>query len=204
MRYRFMAVTAMAALVVAALVIAMVAAAQPGRSAPSFQARPLVGASDEEVIQYALEWTQVHYVVEGDLNVRFSKATSYDEVHAIGLLVGNPRSAGRDYHTVIVEGDVVRPATTLHPEEAYRFVAYVFDMQEGIPTYVLDDPDGSSVKLALDDPTLPDLKLPPPMPIDSAYDPPDPLPAELETDLPPADIPLTEVTVTRWEDEQQP
>jgi hypothetical protein len=133
----------------------------------------------------------MNYTVAGEPTVRLSKAITAEESVDMLLGVGNPINMPRQYHTVILEGDFVREATGLHEAESYRFIAYVFDLEAGIPTTIIDSSDGSALKHALGDPSLPDeinpsRSLPDPS-VDAKPLPPEPMP---EIDVPVPDKPI--------------
>lgn len=133
---------------------------QDGRSAPLFASRSMLDASTDEVNLYAIEYTQTNFVVQGEPTIRLSKPMTAQEATDVGLGVGNPIDMPRRYHTVILAGEFVKPASHLHDAEAYRFIAYVFDLEEGIPTTMIASGDGAPLKQVLDDPSIPDSPMP--------------------------------------------
>lgn len=134
--------------------------ADKGRSAGNFSSKNLVGASTETINQYAIDYTLANYVVDSPSTIRLSKSVTAQEATDLGIGVGNPTELPRSYHLVILEGDFTRPATGIHAKERYRFIAYVLDLEAGVPTTIIDSLDGSAVKQALGDATLPDETVP--------------------------------------------
>jgi hypothetical protein len=155
-----MVATVIAATLIVGILSLIIGQSQEGNSAPLFTSQSLDDKSVDEIERYAIDYTQSMFLVNGDIEIRLSKAMNGQEATDIGLGVGNPVDDPRPYHAVILFGNFIKPADQQRSEEHYRYIAYVFDVIEGVPTTMIASSDGVPLKQALQDPSIPDPLVP--------------------------------------------
>lgn len=168
-------------------------------SAPS-----LVGATPQEVGRVALTITESQFPsISGTPAVALAQAVTSDELAKLGL-------PSRDYSyctdppplmLVIIKGDfdmssMIGPVAATAKLHA-QYIIYVFDLRAGAPTTVAYSQNGGKLRLALNDPNLPDdpTAIPPAGPTAKSELPPLPTPSTkrpcfLEVTAAPAPTPV--------------
>lgn len=120
----------------------------------------LGNATLDQMAQYAVKHArETHDSVSGPPTVLLSRRVTRQEVGEIGLgcmgAVGTIEEP--PLMLVVLKGDflILSPSLSVAPPKHSHYVAYVFDLWAGIPTYVVSSADGKGFRKVLNDPRLP-------------------------------------------------
>lgn len=136
---------------------------------PTFKVRPLIDASQEEVIQAAINFTRANFaIISGIPQVVLVRPITTEQFPSLGfgevggsldeklmlvVLKGN-----FDASRLIPIGDSSKPNNRV----VTKYIAYVFDLRSGIPTYTVGGLRGKYFRELLKDISIPDISLPQP------------------------------------------
>ncbi|BAZ16303.1 hypothetical protein NIES4071_81790 [Calothrix sp. NIES-4071] len=153
------------------------------RSESLFQARSLVNASPSEVGKAAIGYTQARFnILSGAPTVAFTRSITTAELPSTGLGEINFIALEPPLMLVVVKGDfdisnlISGRFDDLKPRTKVKYIAYVFDLRAGIPSFISTGVQGEYFRRVLNDATLPDI---PNKPITPAPSMPEPLPRPL-------------------------
>jgi hypothetical protein len=132
--------------------------AQTGRA---FKARPLMGASTEEIQQAALDYTYAHFKVLGDTpTILLTRPVIKDELPLLGLSAIDFGGEEPPLMLVAIKGDVdvsdLRRSVRSPSPFIAKYIVYIFDLWVGAPTLIEYSLDSSHFRKLLIDPTLPE------------------------------------------------
>ncbi|MDQ2806642.1 MAG: hypothetical protein M3Z04_06960, partial [Chloroflexota bacterium] len=175
----------------------------------------LGNATPAQMAQYAVKQAlETHDSVSGTPTVLLSRRVTRAEVGEIGL--GCMGAAGTiedpPLMLVVLKGDflIMSPSLSVAPPKQSHYVAYIFDLWAGIPTYVVSSADGKGFRKVLKDPSLPDypavesITCPTPQPYaktlhygDTApgFTSPPPLPSDIQASMTAAPKPVASPTM---------
>lgn len=134
---------------------------------PTFRVRPLIDASQEEVVQAAVDFTRANSAILSGIpqvvlvrpitteqfpSLGFGEVSgSLDEKLMLVVLKGN-----FDVSRLFPIGDFYKPDSRI----LTKYIAYVFDLRSGIPTYTVGGLRGKYFRELLKDTSIPDTTLP--------------------------------------------
>lgn len=174
-----------------------------GAQITEYNAKPLVGASIEEVKQAALRYTQNRFSILGKTpNFLLIRSVTTADLPQLGL--AEIHFAGQEPPLMLVamrgDFDVTHLSRGGSRTTPWRvsYIVYVFDLNVGAPAFTAVSPHGGSFRKLLNDPTLPDDGSPDqPAPIVSTLAPSNPLNLPPGAVAPPAALPNTTAPVER-------
>lgn len=130
-----------------------------------FQKRPLTSASEQEVKQAAVNYTQAHSsqfkILSGTPEAIFARPIKAAELPSTGLGEINFMGEEPPLMLVVVKGDfdttgfIPRRFQTSNPPSSTKYIAYVFDLQAGTPTLTATGLTGEYFRNELKDSTIP-------------------------------------------------
>lgn len=137
-----------------------------------FQWHLLTDATAAEVGQYAISYARATYDISASPTIRMSKLVSWKEAKSLGIPPGegDPNSPDK-YWLVTLQGDLTTHGNARSEPQTMHYVAYLFDLDPGLPTTTIASKSGAEMKVALNDPSLPSLTQP--MFIDGPFPTPD-------------------------------
>ncbi|HST03465.1 MAG TPA: hypothetical protein VLQ48_01870 [Chloroflexia bacterium] len=121
----------------------------------------LVGASPDEVGQYALEYVQHHLEVSGEPQVVLARFITQAERPSLGLGCPQAKLTIEDPPEILVilsgDFDVSKAISGLatKPPWHFKYVAYIFDLWSASHTTFIYSRNGAQFRTALNDPTIP-------------------------------------------------
>lgn len=132
-----------------------------------FRKRPLNDASLEEVGQVAIDYTRANYSVTGIPKVVTVRSVNINELPSLGFgeIGYSPEQESRPLMLVVIKGNfdlsdgILAGETNPNARPQVKYIAYVFDLREGIPMITSTGLRGNYFRNLLDDPSLPDLQL---------------------------------------------
>lgn len=146
-----------------------------------FRLRRLDNATPEEVGRYAVEWAQSAFVVTGTLQVRLARHITANQMPSLGLPQIGFAGQEPPLTLVILRGDIDLADSLIGLKlrspgsqmgERVEYLGVVFDRYAGAPTFVSPSRHGAGFRVALNDPSLPNLADLVPPPDFSQPDPP--------------------------------
>lgn len=137
----------------------------------------LTNSSVQQVAQAALDRVGNDFVIRsGRPKVVLSKSVTRDELPALNLpTISRASIEEPPLVLVIIKDDfgaskrmgIGKPAN-----EHYKYIAYIFDLWAGYPTWTLASPEGGEFRKALNDPMLPIVTVPTSEPFSASPDRP--------------------------------
>jgi hypothetical protein len=143
-------------------------AAATAGSIPTVIFQLYVDAPMSEIGQLALDYTALNFpILEGTPEVALARHVLASELPGMGLPDLGYRDDDPPLALVIVRGDFERGGSSLRsmfdPPSYFlvvHYIVYIFDLAIGMPVGIGTDVDGSSLRLALNDPSLPYWPIP--------------------------------------------
>lgn len=141
---------------------------EPKPASDKRKGRDLVNVSAQEVGEYAKLFASQHLKAKGDQEVRLVRNVTREEVTELGLgcipdfssiehppLILVILKGEFDFSNALPGASSKAPETDHNPGKK-SYVAYIFDAWAAFPAAMYESQDGSRLKKALKDPTLPD------------------------------------------------
>ncbi|HLI51743.1 MAG TPA: hypothetical protein VKU87_08100 [Thermomicrobiaceae bacterium] len=101
-----------------------------------------------------------------------TKLVTWKEARSLGIPPGEGDANSPDkYWLVVLQGDLTTQGNARSGPQTMHYVAYLFDLDPGLPTTTIASKTGEEMKVALNDPSLPSLTEP--MFIDGPFPTPD-------------------------------
>lgn len=125
----------------------------------------LVGATDSQVSQYALEYVEATFEVKAEPKVILAKSVTNDDLSKMELTPIYVASIEQPpLKLVIIKGNFGlghvlgggMMSDAARSNFRIGYIELVFDVWSGIPASTVTSPNGGSFRKALNDPTLPD------------------------------------------------
>jgi len=137
------------------------------RDTSLFRQRPLLNASPEEIGQVAIDYTRATYNVTGVPQVAAVRSVNINEFPSLGLPEGgySPEQESMPLMLVVIKGNIDISDSILAGEPnsnarpTVKYIAYVFDLREGIPMITSTGLRGDYFRNLLNDPSLPNIQL---------------------------------------------
>jgi hypothetical protein len=153
---RMRALVIAGAVLVVGVLLSGYAEAQNRDQTRLFQPRPLIGASDQEIGQYAIEMTRAVYrIVSGTPDVRLVRRVTTADLDSLGFGRAQVACGEPPLMLVVLRGDI-DVGGAFRGLSRIDYLAYVFDLRSGTAPRIRYSVDGRGLGRALNDPTLPD------------------------------------------------
>lgn len=123
----------------------------------------LLSSSDDEIAQSAITYARENGMVrENKIEIALNIPATTDYLLSVGLSTTSFAGEAPPLQLVVFKGDFDLsglPGSAPRAVESFDYMAYIMDLNAGVPTTIIGSPNGALFKQALNDPTLPESEM---------------------------------------------